>query len=111
MFRFQSEQERETFREQHLQMLLAKTDDLNLKPNVRLQYSQMLKDCLEDQQVEALYVAVESHPNPQISNGTDPLIKTFMNERAELLSQEKEPQSIGTPVDFFEWLFNKPRFK
>ena len=106
-----TEDERQQERQTHIAKLTAKANDPTLDATTRADSAQLLINIAEDIQVENLYAAVSESPDPEITARADPLIKIFMNERAEMLQQQQQPRTIGTPDQFFEWLYNKPRFK
>ena len=109
--RSRTEEERQSDRQAHIEKLTRQANDPTIDAKVRAQSTQTLKDIAEDVQIENLYKAVSENPDPEVAAGADPLIKMFMNERAEMLRQQQQPRTIGTPDQFFEWLYNKPRFK
>lgn len=106
-----TEEERQQERQKSIEKLTLLASDPTVHPRTRARSAQRLIDIAEDVQVENLYKAVNESPNPDIAAGADPLIKMFMNERAEMLHQQQKLRTIGTPDQFFEWLSNKPRFK
>ena len=107
-YRSRTEEERKADQQQYVSDLKFNATNPALKPDERQEYAEIFQRALEDIQVQNLYDAAKQSPFSEVRAGADPLIKTFMNDHAEMLHNAKRPHAIGQPADFSKWLLKKP---